>query len=411
MHRIGECHLKQGSNFEIYVHVDQLQNAGVRVHHAYYSCLRSRNCMQSTCMACIGKTFTHAVCDVQGFAWLPHPMYTWHRCRLQDANGNSVVVVRASDNQGAVFLGLRQLWQLFASPSLSYGSFFSRAAQCGKLYPTSPMDRIRMFRLGAIGTHASAAKLTSLTTAFKTLRWFSCSTPMLGRIQTLRDLGNCELVGDDARLLMLNQPPELTPLNPAPSQSLPLTLPPCLLSSQQLSQRYGLLSSAKHLISQFPLKQEMQELKAWSQRSIQLDRDGVAIRARTWEGVEKVIYLYLGFIHAFPQHSDPPSEALSRCTSHCSLCGCTSGCRAFLQHHQQYFLSCEKGDSMAEPADRSGPCCHAITAGMGGEAAQADQAEHDSRPTGCHSPCSKEQLVHSSTAGRHHGRCKGVCPA
>ena len=114
--------------------------------------------------------------------------YSWHRCRLQDASGNSVVILRASDNQGAVFLGLRQVWKLFSSPSLSYGSFSSRAAQCGKLYPTSPMDRVRMFRLGAIGTHASAAKLASLTTALKTLRWFSCSVAMQQRIQGLRDM-------------------------------------------------------------------------------------------------------------------------------------------------------------------------------------------------------------------------------
>ncbi len=104
---------------------------------------------------------------------------------------------------------------------------------------------------------------------------------------------------DDAHLLMLNQAPKLTPLEPAPSQPLPLTLPPCLLSVHQRAQRHGLLSTARHLINPFPLKQQMQELKAWSKRLIQLDRDGIAIRTRTWQGIAKEVYLYLGFIHAY----------------------------------------------------------------------------------------------------------------
>ncbi len=225
--------------------------------------------------------------------------YTWHRCRLQNAQGSSVVVVRASDNQGSVFLGLRQVWKLFSSPSLSYGSFSARAAQTGKLYPTNPMDRTLMFRLGAVGTHASAAKLVSLTAAIRTLRWFSCPASMQDRLRLLRQLETCQLVGDEAHLLMLNQAPELTPLEPVPSQPLPLTLPPCLLSVHQRAQRHGLLSTARHLINQFPLKQQMQELKAWSKRLIQLDSDGIAIRTRTWQGIEKEVYLYLGFIHAY----------------------------------------------------------------------------------------------------------------
>ena len=84
MHRIGECHLKQGSNFGIYVHVDQLQNAGVRVHHAYYSC---------PAIACKARAWlalekhSHMQCDVQGFAWLPHPSTpgTAAACRMQTA--------------------------------------------------------------------------------------------------------------------------------------------------------------------------------------------------------------------------------------------------------------------------------------------------------------------------------------
>ncbi len=122
--------------------------------------------------------------------------YTWHCRRLQNAQGSSVVVVRASNNRGSVFLGLRQVWKLFSSHSLSYGSFSARAAQFDKLYPTNPMDRTLMFCLGAVGTHASAAKLVSLTAAIRTLRWFSCPASMQDRLRSLRQLETCQLVGD-----------------------------------------------------------------------------------------------------------------------------------------------------------------------------------------------------------------------
>lgn len=225
--------------------------------------------------------------------------YTWHRCRVQKADGASVVLLRAADKSGKVFFGLRQVWHLFAPAGLSYGQFFSRAQQVGKLWDTSPMDRVRMMRLGALGTHAVAAKLASMTVCVKTLSYFDCAATLCERLRALRRLEDCDLVGDDARLLMLNRPAELTPVAVTPSGPLPLSLPPCRLSPQQLTSRHGLLSTAKHLISAFPLKQQMQELKVWSQKPIQLDRDGIAIRARTWEGIEKEVYLFLGFVHAF----------------------------------------------------------------------------------------------------------------
>ena len=225
--------------------------------------------------------------------------YTWHRCHVQKADDASVVLLRAADKSGKVFFGLRQTWHLFAPAGLSYGQFFSWAEQFGKLWDTTPMDRVRMMRLGALGTHAVAAKLASMTVCVRTLSYFDCAASLCERLRALRRLEDCDLVGDDARLLMLNRPAELTPVAVTPSGPLPLSLPPCRLSLQQLTSRHGLLSTAKHLISAFPLKQQMQELKVWSQKPIQLDRDGIAIRARTWEGIEKEVYLFLGFVHAF----------------------------------------------------------------------------------------------------------------
>ena len=118
------------------------------------------------------------------------------------------------------------MWKTFVPLGVPYASFFSKVQEYGQVHKATPVERVLMFRLGAIEQQTTKAAFISLGAFIKALNFYSCPQAAQKNLQDLRNLETCNLVGDEALLLNANQAANLNPIEAAPTQPLPMSLPP-----------------------------------------------------------------------------------------------------------------------------------------------------------------------------------------
>ena len=89
----------------------------------------------------------------------------------------------------------------------------------------------------------------------------------------------------------------------------PLNLPACTVPAAKLKSRYGLKCSAPQLLKRGPLSTQLVNLREWSSRDIQLDRDGGRISSTTLKKVADNINSYLGYLVSYQSTPSPTLEA------------------------------------------------------------------------------------------------------
>ena len=120
-------------------------------------------------------------------------------------------------------------------------------------------------------------------------------------------------------LLLQQQPPAAAgggqPGSTAPFLSQPapllLLLPkhhPASTAASQLHDSYGLRDCCPTMLLHDPLADQLEAMKSWCTRPVQLDRPGRQLKQRPWRKLLDGMTLYLGFLHKHQGLTQPMLE-------------------------------------------------------------------------------------------------------
>ena len=104
------------------------------------------------------------------------------------------------------------------------------------------------------------------------------------------------------------QPGSPQPQPAPPLLLLPKHLPACTVAASQLHDRYGLRECSPTMLLHGPLADQLEAMKSWCTRPVQLDRPGRPLNPRTWRNLLDGMTLYLGFLHKHQGLTQPMLE-------------------------------------------------------------------------------------------------------
>ncbi len=104
------------------------------------------------------------------------------------------------------------------------------------------------------------------------------------------------------------RPPAPTPAATHAGLLFPVNLPECKVPHEDLFARYGLKEHNKPALEDGPLGAQIEAMRAWCMRPVQLDRRCKPINMRTWSNIKDGISLYLGYLFKHESVASPKLE-------------------------------------------------------------------------------------------------------
>jgi hypothetical protein len=207
-----------------------------------------------------------------------------------------VVLAKLVNAQKIPLVCMKQLNTLVC-PQATPAAFRNGVARVANptLKQATPVQIFQLKQMQALLPSASVCQLGSVDTACRVVQTLGVSRVV---VQSLRMQTPYEAVPS---LPPQNKQPTLCAASGSLSTTtgLPTSLPKCPISGQQLKADYGLLKCKPQLARATPLSHHVKQLEAWLREPVQTDRPGKCLSSQSWAGVQKLLYMYLGFIHKF----------------------------------------------------------------------------------------------------------------